>query len=153
MIFLKPSNKMLRSLSLALKYQIRTMSPEDYLFNQREANMKRSQMQASLKPLDNSNHGEGTTDEIHLVGVPLGHLPEKYETYDALSSAVERAHPDLLFLQFNPGPYMARQRFLSHKCALKEVEDYSKSGISNIDPVKPYTWEECVVNLVVLDML
>jgi hypothetical protein len=42
---------------------------------------------------------------------------------------------------------------LAHKCALKGVEDYSKSGVESIDPYKPHSWEECVVNLVVLDML
>jgi hypothetical protein len=42
---------------------------------------------------------------------------------------------------------------LAHKCALKGVEDYDVKGIEMIDPHKPYSWEETVVNLVVLDML
>jgi len=42
---------------------------------------------------------------------------------------------------------------MAHKCALKEVEDYDVKGIETIDPLKPLSWEECVVNLVVLDML
>jgi hypothetical protein len=42
---------------------------------------------------------------------------------------------------------------MAHKCALKEVEDYDTKGIELIDPIKPLSWEECVVNLVVLDML
>ena len=48
------------------------MSPEDYLYNQREASLISKPMIAKLKPLENCNHGEGTTDEIELVGVPLG---------------------------------------------------------------------------------
>jgi hypothetical protein len=56
-------------------------------------------------------------------------------------------------LQLDPSAYLARQRFMSHKCAMKEVEDYDKKSIEIMDPSKPYTWEECVVNLVVLDML
>jgi hypothetical protein len=53
----------------------------------------------------------------------------------------------------DPSAYLARQRFMSHKCAMKEVEDYDKKSIEVMDPSKPYTWEECIVNLVVLDML
>lgn len=33
------------------------------------------------------------------------------------------------------------------------MEDYDVKGIELIDPSKPLSWEECVVNLVVLDML
>lgn len=66
---------------------------------------------------------------------------------------MEEYHPDLVYLQMNPAPFVARQRFLSHKCALKDVEDYSIHGIKNIDPIHIDSWEECVVNLVVLDML
>ena len=42
---------------------------------------------------------------------------------------------------------------MAHKCALKEIEDYDIKGVENIDPSQPHAWEECVVNLVVLDML
>lgn len=42
---------------------------------------------------------------------------------------------------------------MAHKCALKEVEDYSVHGVQTVDPLKVDSWEECVVNLVVLDML
>ena len=48
---------------------------------------------------------------------------------------------------------MARQRFMSHKCALGKVEDYRLDGIELIDPHRPITWEETVVNLFTLDML
>jgi len=41
-----------------------------------------------------------------------------------MSQALAANHPDLIFLQINPGPYLARQRYLAHKCALKGVEDY-----------------------------
>jgi len=42
---------------------------------------------------------------------------------------------------------------MAHKCALKGVEDYEVNGLDNIDVLKPQSWEECVVNLTVLDML
>ena len=59
----------------------------------------------------------------------------------------------MIFLQFNPMPFIARQRFLSHKCALKGVEDYDKTGIYQVDPIVPVTWEECIVNNTVLNIL
>ena len=42
---------------------------------------------------------------------------------------------------------------MAHKCGLKEIEEYDKKGIQIMDVSKPISWEECVVNLVVLDML
>ena len=34
-----------------------------------------------------------------------------------------------------------------------EVEDYRLDGVRTIDPHKPHTWEETVVNLLTVDML
>ena len=56
-------------------------------------------------------------------------------------------------MELDPSAYIARQRFLAHKCGLKGVEEYDTKGIENIDPCAPHSWEECVINLVVLDML
>ena len=61
--------------------------------------------------------------------------------------------PDLIFLQMEPMPYITRQRYMAHKCALNEVEDYSVKAVENPNDPKPLTWEECVVNLLTLDML
>ena len=36
---------------------------------------------------------------------------------------------------------------------MQEVEGYERKDIEILDPIKPYDWEECVVNLTVLDML
>lgn len=52
----------------------------------------------------------------------------------------------------DPMPYITRQRFLSHKAALHELEDYSIKGVENLNEPKPVSWEECVVDLLVLDM-
>ena len=60
---------------------------------------------------------------------------------------------DLIFLQIDPSDYMARQRYLSHKCAMGGVEDYRLDGVELIDPHRPISWEETVVNLFTLDML
>ena len=61
--------------------------------------------------------------------------------------------PDLIFLQMESMPYMVRQRYMSHKCALNEVEDYNTKAIDDLQAPKPLTWEEAVVNLLILDML
>lgn len=37
---------------------------------------------------------------------------------------MEANHPDLVFVQTNPEPWLARQRFMAHKAALKGVEEY-----------------------------
>ena len=47
---------------------------------------------------------------------------------------------DLLFVQIDPSAYMARERFMSHRCAMGKVEDYHLDGIHLIDPHKPITW-------------
>ena len=61
--------------------------------------------------------------------------------------------PDLIFLQIDPMPYMTRQRYIAHKCALNEVEDYDEQAVQNLNDPKPLSWEEAVVNLVTLDCL
>lgn len=58
-----------------------------------------------------------------------------------------------MFLDIDPSPYLIRERFASHKCALNEVEDYHKDGIIEMDPIKPISWQETVVNLITLDMI
>ena len=42
---------------------------------------------------------------------------------------------------------------MSHKCALNDVEDYEVKAIEDLGAPNPLTWEEAVVNLLVLDML
>ena len=88
-----------------------------------------------------------------MCGIPKGKIHEEYESADTFTNLLFVHRPDLIFLQLDPCKYIARQRFLSHKCALKGEEEYHVSGVDMIDPLKPYSWEECVVNLVVLDML
>lgn len=70
--------------------------------------------------------------------------------HDVIMSAFTRHRPDLVFLQMSPENFIARQRFLSQKHALKGIEDYDVKAIECFDPHVPVTWEECVVNLVCL---
>lgn len=53
----------------------------------------------------------------------------------------------------DPSHFIARQRFMSHKSALKGVEDYDTKGVHTINAEAPYTWEETVVNLVRDDLI
>ena len=53
----------------------------------------------------------------------------------------------------DPMPFIVRQRYLSHKCALNEVDDYDLKAVENLNFPAPYTWQEAVVNLITLDML
>jgi len=129
-----------------------TLTAENYLYNQRDATLSKEIHMKSLFPLPKSNHSEGTTDEIILYGIPKGQVNEDPHR-DILTSAMEANHPDLVFLQMNPEPWIARQRFMAHKSALKGVEDYEINGLEQMDPTVPHSWEECVVNLVVLDSL
>lgn len=95
------------------------------------------------------DHSEGTTDEIELYAVPFGEDWENTtKKRDIFKRAMDRMHPDLVFVQMDPSNFIARQRFLSHKSALKGVEDYDKKAIHSINPEAPQSWEEAVVNIV-----
>lgn len=97
----------------------------------------------------NEDHSEGTTDEIELYAVPYGEDWEnKTGNRDIFKRALDRMHPDLIFVQMDPSNFIARQRFLAHKSALKGVEDYELKGIHSMNPETPQSWEETVVNLV-----
>ena len=60
--------------------------------------------------------------------------------------------PDLIFIQMEPMPYLSRQRYLSHKCALNYIEDYDIKGVDNINTPRPISWEEAIIDPLILDM-
>jgi hypothetical protein len=87
-----------------------------------------------------------------LYGIPK--IPKSDgDFWHVFTEAVARNMPDLIFLQLEPMPFVVRQRYMSHKCALHEVEDYDTKAISNLNHPHPYTWQEAVVNLLTLDMI
>jgi len=51
-----------------------------------------------LKPLGGCNHSEGSSDEIHLIGAPIGAPKEEYKEYDDLARSFTVNNPDLLFI-------------------------------------------------------
>lgn len=144
-------------LTLRIGRAFRTITPEDYLFNQREAVCARSTRTANLRPLPCANQGDiDLIDEVQLIGVTRQTevLPAdpKQSPFDEVQM-LAHSGVDLMFVQVDPSDYLARQRFLSHKCAAGGVEDYRLDGVEEIDPHRPITWEETVVNLFTLDML
>jgi hypothetical protein len=72
---------------------------------------------------------------------------------DLFLETVGLHRPDVIFLQYDPMHYLTRSRFMSHKCAMHDVDEYDKKAIDDLNFPFPMTWEEAVVNLVVFDML
>lgn len=142
-------------LSLRLKQCFRTLTPEDYLFNQRESVCAHTTRTTSLKPLPLANQGDiDLLDEVQLIGVT-----RKAEIVKDSSAKIDEVQSlvsggvDLMFVEVDPSDWVARQRFMAHKCAMGKVEDYRLDGVELIDPHRPITWEETVVNLLTMDMI
>lgn len=70
---------MLQKLTTRMRFLYKTMTPEDYLFNQRDSQLTTSSHIKVLQPLDNANQGDMlVSDEIQLVGVPKGNTKHKF---------------------------------------------------------------------------
>ena len=94
------------------------------------------------------------TSDTRTVLYGLPRIPVRNNQYDhVFMTATTKNMPDLIFLQIDPMPFIVRQRYMSHKCALNEVEDYDVRAIENLNFAAPYSWQEAVVNLVTIDML
>ena len=147
---------MLRIQPTLRRIQIRAYnlpSPSAYFDNQQKSRHIKSPDYCTLQPLPGANHSPNTLDEIELVGVPHGEDPSKYGGLDEFELSLKRMKPDLIFLQIPPEQFIARLRFLSLKHAMNEVEDYDVKALPSLNPECPLSFEECVVNLNVLDML
>jgi hypothetical protein len=93
--------------------------------------------ETKLNPLLEANHTSDT--RTHLFGMPQ--IPKSDGGFmHPFVNAVGKTQPDLIFLQIDPMPYIVRQRYMSHKCALHGVEDYDEKGVSNLNFPAPYTW-------------
>lgn len=79
----------------------RTITPEDYLFNQREAFCAQSPKTTILKPLPRANQGDtDLIDEVKLIGVPRGPFASKKYIDEVQTQTAGGA--DLVFLQIDP---------------------------------------------------
>jgi hypothetical protein len=62
-----------------------------------------------LLPLDDANQGDQlVSDEIQLVGVPKGETKHQFSSFDTFQQLLIGSEKDLIFLQIDPSPYMAR---------------------------------------------
>jgi len=55
-------------------------------------------------------------------------VPYEKKHLDMFTEIVAEKMPDLIFLQIDPMPYLVRQRYMAHKCAMNEIEDYEEGG-------------------------
>jgi len=55
-------------------------------------------------------------------------VPYEKKHLDMFTEIVAEKMPDLIFLQIDPMPYLVRQRYMAHKCAMNEVEDYEEGA-------------------------
>lgn len=138
------SNKSLFKLS---KKHFKLLTPEEYLINYKNSADDRNIKSFKLSPLL-PLHEPNLTD-VTVVGLPKEKI---VSDLNILLSYVSKTYPDLIFVQIDPMPYITKQRYLSHKCALNGVEGYSEKGIENLNEPKPITFEECIVDLLILDM-
>ena len=104
-----------------------------------------------MKPLLEANHTSDT--RTILYGVPQIPKHDPDDEFHVITQALAKQQPDLLYLQVDPMPYITRSRYMAHKCALNEVEDYDVKGVDDFNHPHPYQWEEAVVNLMTLDSI
>ena len=124
------------------------MTNQEYLTNVTKSWSSLTFNRASIKGLPEANHG--TYAQIQLYGLPQGPVEKSVPLMQEASLGFR---PEIIFLQLDPMNYMMRQRFMSHKCALNDLEDYDIRGVENLQYPRPFTWQECVVNLITIDML
>ena len=137
-----------------LRRSLRTLSREEYIFNQRFAviakqveKLEMPEMSGPVgKPLKSDN-------KVILHAVPVLPVIPKDMHSDPLFTTLLEYKPDLLFVQFNPMHYLMRQRFITHKLDTKGTDEYNKKATNSFDSPVPLTWDECVVNIITLDML
>jgi hypothetical protein len=124
------------------------MSNDEYLRNITKSWGSLTFNRGSLKGFPEANHG--TYAKIQLYGLP--HTPVE-KSIPLMQEAALGHRPEVIFLQLDPMNYILRQRFMAHKCALHEVEDYDIRGVPDLQFPRPHTWEEWVVNLITIDTL
>lgn len=93
-------------LAKRIYFCFRTLTPEDYLFNQREAYCAQKTRNTILKPLPLANQGDiDLVDEVQLIGVTRNpsvdpNQKKRFETDDVRMMVA--AGVDLMYLQIDP---------------------------------------------------
>jgi hypothetical protein len=73
------------------------------------------------------DHTVDTATILH--GMPA--MPYDDGVLDYFMNDVTEYMPDLIFLQMDPMAYIVRQRYMAHKCAMNEIEDYDLKGVED----------------------
>lgn len=136
-----------------LKRYFKVMNREEYRENYRLASISKKadilEMPDLLGPDGKPLEGDET---MVLTAVPELPIKDVHKN-DPFLSVLKEYRPDLIFLQFDPMPYLARQRYVSYQLAMSGDEDYNKKSVYALDNPIPLNWEECVVNLITLDCM
>jgi hypothetical protein len=77
--------------------------------------------------MNSIDHGQDC--RINLYSLPTTPIER---SLDLFLEAVGQHRPDVIFLQYEPMHFLTRSRYMSHKCALHEVEEYDKKGIDDL---------------------
>ena len=81
---------------------------------------------ATLKGHPEANHGDS---RLQLNAIPQ--MPQE-KIIPVVQEACLSTKPDLVLLQMDPMNWLVRQRFMSHKHALHEIEDYDERAIEDM---------------------
>lgn len=138
----------------ALRRAFKVMNREEYRENYRIASLAKNvesyEMPDFLAPDGGPNPRE---EKIVLCAVPETAQKFTETSDDPFHRVLYEYRPEVVFLQFNPMPYIARQRYVSYQLALKGDEDYNKKSVYSYDNPIPLSWDECLVNLITLDCI
>lgn len=141
---------MLRSLRRSFKVMNREEYRENYRISTLAKKVDSLEMPDFIGPDGSSNPRE---EKIVLNAVPEVPIKSLHTNSDPFFSVLYEYKPELIFLQFNPMPYLARQRYVSYQLALQGDDDYSKKSVYALDNPIPLNWDECIINLITLDCI
>ena len=121
---------MLRIIRRAFK----VMNREEYRENQKIASLLKKVNTYEMPDLLASDGGPLHTEEkLVLSAVPEVAIKPDTLDSDPFYSVLYEHKPELIFLQFNPMPYIVRQRYVAYQRALTGDDDYSKKSVYSYD--------------------
>ena len=132
----------------------KVMNRDEYRENQRLAVLTKVVDHLEMPDMLAPDGGPLKREEtVVLHSVP--ELPQHFASreFDPHFITMQEYKPEIIFIQYNPMTYLARQRYVTHQLAMREVDEFNKKAMYAIDNPTPLTWDECIVNLVTLDMV
>jgi hypothetical protein len=137
-----------------LRRAFKVMNREEYRENQRISTLTKNVDTYEMPDLLAPDGGVLPREEkVVLNAVPEVAIAPSSLEEDPFYRVLFEYKPELIYLQFNPMPYIARQRYVSYQLGLQGDEDYNKKSVYSFDNPIPLSWDECVVNLITLDCI